>query len=187
MSARGARTTARLAVVLIITLNSIAFGSDLPVPHRRHVKRVHCHCPKPPPPPSCKDLATRLAPVANTIEATVIIRVASVETCFLPQSRPLLIKTGQPTAIFVRLVYSDNLLSPINGREIRLDVIDSFGSDSPVRSLSTSVAKTGFNGFPVDPIFFTAQDPGVYRIRAIYSDREIINFSMSPNIIVSRF
>lgn len=174
--------TAKLAsagiMALATLLGEAGFAADLPGRHR-----TTCKCPKPKP-PTCEEQASRLAPVANTFESTVVIAFAP-KSCFLPDRLPKLVAVGQTVSITIRHVYNTSLFVPLGGRELRLSVVDSFGFADPKRILNAERIRTTNNGFSDREIQFRAFDPGVYRIRIDYTDRDHPNFMMSPNIIVT--
>src|SRR5262245_5124088 len=177
-----ASVVAFLAAALANLEQGAAWAADLPL-RQRHHHRHACKCPKPKP-ETCEQKAKRLQPIDNTIESTVIIAFGMTDNCFLPSKLPRLVSPDQPVRIKVRHVFNDALLTPLTGRALRMSIVDSFGFTHPKRILSTDRVRTKNDGFADQEVIFSASDPGVYRIRVDYTDRDVANFVMSPNIIV---
>ncbi|MER8668922.1 hypothetical protein NKH45_17195 [Mesorhizobium sp. M1156] len=102
----------------------------------------------------------------------------------MPAQVPIITGPDTPLTFYVRLVFNDNILTPVSGRRIKFSIVDSFGFSGPQREINLSAAATGPDGFSQINVIFQAHDIGVYRLRVDYDDRGIDNFSFSPNIIV---
>jgi hypothetical protein len=173
-----------VTVVAILSLfpSGFARAADLPLGGREPSRSC---VPVKPKPLTCIQRAMSLVPVANTIESTVLIELFEKKDCFLSDRRPVIVKTNQEVSVFARHVFNDALFTPINGRSVKLSIVDSFGVQSPSRQLSDTRARTLSDGFLDRTITFVAQDFGVYRIKIEYTDRDTNAFVLSPNIIVN--
>jgi hypothetical protein len=177
-------SAAVLAAALTLCHLGSAAGADLPPLGRLKPKPKCCRC-KPAKPPTCDQLARRLEPLPNAIESTVIVTYGRAKPCFLPEKLPIVIKVGEELPVNIRHVYHDGLFVPLSGRDLRLSIIDSFGSRMPSRALSADRVRTRFDGFANQPIRFSSPEIGVFRLRVDFLDRDVWSFVLSPNIIVS--
>ena len=95
------------------------------------------------------------------------------------------IEKGETTEVWIRHVFYDDLLKPVQKRKVKVCVVDSFGDVEDENSLNRSEVSTTRTGFNLEPLKFTAPNkPGVFRIRVEYKDKNANSFSYSPPIIV---
>jgi len=87
-------------------------------------------------------------------------------------------------AVYENIYHSKNKFKPINNLIINLEVVDEFGDYAGSQFLSKVRVQTDSLGYNTEPIRFMSKEPGVYRIKATYSDNNILTICYSPPIIV---
>ena len=137
--------------------------------------------------PACCKLDKHMR-VVDKLEAVVIVGFDKPPECVQPPSPSTgrEANVGTPTEVWVRAVRFDQVLKPLTGRRVQLEVVDVFGKLAPASQVSISpgevtTSATGFNDLPISITCNTA--PGEYRIRVTYDDKQTKSNSYSSPLL----
>ncbi len=124
--------------------------------------------------------------VVDKLEAVVIVGFDKPPKCVQPPhpytGRQGLI--GNPVPVWIRAVRFDDVVKPLSGRMVQLDVVDVFGRSVPGEvSISQSRVATNKSGFNADPLSLTCNTNGEYLIRAVYDDKRTKSVSYSAPVL----
>ena len=135
----------------------------------------------------CQYRLWRYGAVYDRLETNVILGFGEPPCCIYPGvGNPTLgLHQNQEYALWLREVFFDSPNKPVPGRDIQLDIVDSFGNPSGLATIRPLTTKTSAQGLNVDPIIFKATQMGTYRIRAKYRDKNTEAVSYSPIIVVN--
>ncbi len=126
--------------------------------------------------------------IPGRLEVYVVMGVGKPPKCVVanPEQSPREGKVNQEINIWFRAVFYDALNKPIPGRQILLDVIDSFGNTIAPKDVvvTPEVVTTNDKGFNETTIRFRSAIPGVFRIRAIYDDKSTKGVSYGPSLLI---
>jgi hypothetical protein len=140
----------------------------------------------------CAIRAKQFGKVPDGIEKYILVGYGDKPACPLPnEATAVQVRLGDPTSIWVRAVYYDQLNKPAADTEVVLDAVTATGQSVPIIAPTFMLnpvkvqtdAKT-FRGFYGGAIIFVAGKQDVYRIRATYLDKGLARASLGPLIIV---
>lgn len=127
--------------------------------------------------------------IPDHINTYVIVGTDEREDCPSPRKddRGYVLGVDKQLAVWVRAVFYNALNTPVSDIDVNFEVIDAFGDriESPSAAVIPATVATDKKGFSTSDVIFSAQMPGVYRIRAIYPDKHATNSSLSIPIIVT--
>ena len=138
----------------------------------------------------CNRRARKYGTVPNTFERYVIVGHGDKPRCPIPGTpqTPELVPPGQPVTIWFRAVYKDAVNKPVGGVEISVSLVDDFGSAIPVVPpmyyLQPAKVSTAADGFYFGSVVFISQNPGHFRIKAQYTDKNANATTYGEVIIV---
>jgi len=73
---------------------------------------------------------------------------------------------------------------PVQGVDIRLEVVDAFGDPAAGAILEPRSLTTAKDGFAPDGARLVSNQIGTFRIRASYPDKNAVAVSLSPTVVI---